>query len=106
MSRNGKKQWTWRQGFKGLASKAFQLTRNVFANVEEDQVITTVEMCQARDVLICLTTIKTGTRPGALTSGTLKHYHTMQRDEDTGQLVLLVTDHKRSRWPSLDRNRW
>ena len=52
-------------------------------------------MCQARDVLICLTTIKTGTRPGALTSGTLKHYHTMQRDEDTGQLVLLVPDHKR-----------
>ena len=79
-----------------LESKAVQLTKDVFTKVEEDQVITTAEMCQARDSLICLTTIKTGTRPGALESATLKHYHSMQRDEDTSKLVLLVPDHKRA----------
>ena len=41
-------------------------------------------------------TIKTGTRPGALESATLKHYHSRQRDEATGKLVLLVPDHKRA----------
>ena len=76
--------------------KAVQLTKDVFTKVEEDQVITTVEMCQARDFLICPTTIKTGIWPGALESATLKHYHSMQRDEDTGKLVLLVPDHKRA----------
>ena len=64
--------------------------------IEEDQVITTVEMCQARDFLICLKTIKTGIRPGTLQSATLKHYCSIQRDEDTGKLVLLVPDHKRA----------
>ena len=79
-----------------LDSKPIQLTKDVFTKVEDDQVITSAEMCQARDFLLCLTTIKTGTQPGALESATLKHYHSMKRDENTGKLVLLVPDHKRA----------
>lgn len=52
-------------------------------------------MCKARDYLIRLITIKTGTRPGVLETVTLQHYNTMKRDDETDKLVLLVPDHKR-----------
>ena len=67
----------------------------MFTKAQDGSDITTLEMCKAQDYLICLTTIKTGTRPGALQSVTLQHYNTMKRDDETGKPVLLVPDHKR-----------
>ena len=78
-----------------LQSKAMQDCKEVFTKAQDGSDITTLEMCKARDYLICLTTIKTGTRPGALETVTLQHYNTMKRDDETDKPVLLVPDHKR-----------
>ena len=51
------------------------------------------EWCDARDYLITEITLKTGTRPGALTPATLEHYKTMRNEGE--YKVLLVPRHKR-----------
>ena len=78
-----------------LQSKPMQDCKEVFTKAQDGSDITTLEMCKVRDYLICLTTIKTGTRPGALETVTLQHYNTMKRDDETDKPVLLVPDHKR-----------
>ena len=54
------------------------------------------EICEARDLLICLIMIKTGARPGALENPQLQHYKTMRRDPVNGDPVMLIPEHKRS----------
>ena len=54
------------------------------------------EICEARDLLICLITIETGTRPGAPENTQLQHYKTMRRDPVNGDPVILIPEYKRS----------
>lgn len=45
-------------------------------------------------LVICLITIKTGTRPGALENTQLQHYKTMGRDPVNGDPVMHIPEHK------------
>ena len=58
--------------------------------------LTRDEICEARDLLICLITIKTGTRPDALENVRLQHYRNMHCDPVKKDPVILVPEHKRA----------
>lgn len=57
--------------------------------------MTECKIGEVRDYLLCLITLKIGTRPGALGHATLADYKTMHQDPETGHHVILVTHHKR-----------
>lgn len=61
--------------FKG--SRPVVSARKTFQKAADGIPLTKDEICEARDLLICLITIKTGTRPGALENTQLQHYKTM-----------------------------
>ena len=48
------------------ASRPVMSARKTFQKAADGILLTKDEICEARDLLICLITIKTGTRPGAL----------------------------------------
>jgi len=80
--------------FKG--SRPVVSARKTFQKASDGLPLTKDEICEARDLLICLITIKTGTRPGALENTQLQHYKTMRRDPVNGDPVMLIPEHKRS----------
>ena len=82
------------ENFKG--SKPVIDARKTFRKTSDGIPLTKDEICEARDLLICLITIKTGTRPGALENAQLQHYRTMRRDPINGDAVMLIPEHKRS----------
>ena len=63
--------------------------------VRSNKPLSAINMCEVRDYLIVLTTLKTGTRPGALEKATLHHFATTRHDEEIGIKVILIPDHKR-----------
>ena len=69
--------------------------RKTFQKAADGIPLTKDEICEAHDLLICLITIKTGTRPGALENTQLQHYKTMRRDPVNGDPVMLIPEHKR-----------
>lgn len=80
--------------FKG--SRPVVSARKTFQKAADGMRLTKDEICEARDLLICLITIKTGTRPGALENTQLQHYKSMRRDPVNGDPVMLIPEHKRS----------
>lgn len=80
--------------FKG--SRPVVSARKTFQKAADGIPLTKDEICEARDLLICLITIKTGTRPGALENTQLQHYKTMRRDPVNGDPVMLIPEHKQS----------
>ena len=73
----------------GIVQHAKGLVRQAAANEE----LTINELCEIRDYIIAILTIRTGTRPGALAAAKCQHYNTMRVDANTGYKVLLVPEH-------------
>ena len=71
-------------------------TRKTFQKAASSLPLTRDEICETCDLLICLTNIKTGTRPGALENIRLRHYRNMRRDPVNEDTVILVPEHKRA----------
>lgn len=78
------------------ASRPVMSARKAFQKAADGLPLTILEICEVRDLLIWLFTIKTGTRPGALENTQLQHYRTMRRDPGTGDSVMLIPEHKRA----------
>ena len=78
------------------ASRTVATARKTFQKAASSMPLTRDEICEARDLLICLITIKTGTRPGALENVRLQHYRNMRCDPVNGDPVILVPEHKRA----------
>ena len=53
------------------------------------------KVCDCRDYLTTLITIRTGTHPGALGNATMDQYSSMQADASGKYKVMLVSRHKR-----------
>lgn len=62
------------------ASRTVAKARKTFQKAASSMPLTRDEICEAHDLLICLITIKTGTRPGALENVRLQHYRNMRCD--------------------------
>ena len=69
--------------------------KKIFANARDKSILSILEMCEARDYLITLISLKTGTRPGALENLKMVEYSQASADPVTGHKVLLVPQHKR-----------
>ena len=78
------------------ASRPVMSARTSFQKAADGILLTQDEICEACDLLICLITIKTGTRPGVLENTQLQHYKTMRQDPVNGDPVMLIPEHKRS----------
>ena len=78
------------------SSKPVVSARKTFQKAADDMPLTKDEICEARDLLIWLFTVKTGTRPGALENTQMQHYNTMRRDPVNGDPVMLIPEHKRA----------
>ena len=78
-----------------LASPLVVHAKRLFEMANKGFPMTEREIGEARDYLLCLITLKTGTRPGALENASLADYKTMRQDPETGHHVILVTHHKR-----------
>lgn len=78
--------------FKG--SRPVVSARKTFQKAADSIRLTKDEICEVRDILICLITIKASTRPGALENTQLQHYKTMGRDPVNGDPVMLIAEHK------------
>ena len=76
-----------------LKSDLVANSKNLFKKAALGEILGVREWCDARDYLITEITLKTGTRPGALTHATLEHYKTMRNEGE--YKVLLVPRHKR-----------
>lgn len=77
---------------------ACQHTRNactLFMDIQNNPVLTEREIADARDYLLTIITLRTGTRPGALQHMTLTQYKAMKKDSQRGHYVVLVSEHKR-----------
>ena len=79
-----------------MASRTVATARKKFQKAVLNLPLTKDEICEACDLLICLITIKTGTRQGALENTHLQHYRNMYHDPVNGDAVILVPEHKRS----------
>ena len=60
-----------------------------------EKVLSTIEMCEVRDYLLVKTTLKTGTRPGALEKTTPQHFNSVRVNQKMGRKVMLIPEHKR-----------
>ena len=78
------------------ASRTVATARKTFQKAASSMPLTRDEICEARDLLICLITIKTGTRPDALENVRLQHYRNMHCDPVKKDPVILVPEHKRA----------
>ena len=78
-----------------LSSPVVISAKKNFTRAEESGILNCNEMCEARDYLITLITLKTGTRPGALENLKMREYYDAKTDAATGHKVLLVPQHKR-----------
>lgn len=78
-----------------LASSVVVNAKKIFANAHEKSILSIFEMCEARDFLITLISLKTGTHPGALENLKVAEYFQASADPVTGHKVLLVPQRKR-----------
>lgn len=78
-----------------LSSSVVANAKKIYAHARDKQILSTNEMCEARDYLITLISLKTGTEPGALENLKTKEYFEAKEDPVTGHKVLLVPQHKR-----------
>ena len=78
------------------ASQPVMSARKTFQKAADGILLTKDEICEARDLLICLIMIKTGTRPGAPENSQLQDYKTMHRDPVNGDPVMVIPQHKQS----------
>ena len=69
--------------------------RKVFDKANDKYMLTVNEICEARDYLITMISLKTGTCPGALENLKLQEYSQAKADPNTCHKVLLVPQHKR-----------
>ena len=83
------------KAFRG--SKNVQKGEDLFENAARGLPMTLDDVCDARNYLITMITLKTGTRPGALENVTLSHYEKRETDPKTGNSVILVPRHKRQK---------
>lgn len=68
--------------------------RDLLKRAKNGEELSISESSDVRDFLLCLVTIKTGQRPGALENATVDHYHSMRQDTSDSR-VMLVPAHKR-----------
>ena len=78
------------------ASRTVATARKTFQKATSSMPLTRDGICEVRNLLICLITIKTGTRPGALENVRLQHYRNMHCDPVNKDPVILVPEHKRA----------
>ena len=78
-------------------SKIVQTAEDIFENADRGLPMTLDDVCDARDYLITMITLKTDTRPGALENVTLTHYEKREKDSKTGNSVILVPRQKRQK---------
>lgn len=76
-------------------SKHVLKIQSLFENVSDGHRLTEREICEARDYLLTMITLRTGTRPGALEHAKMADYHRMKKDQKRGHYVMLVAQHKR-----------
>lgn len=70
-------------------------TKAIFQRAYEGDTLSVNELCHARDYLLAMITLRTGTRPGALANATLQHYNSMRTDDSGRYSMLLVPRHTR-----------
>ena len=75
-------------------SEAVSVARDLLKQAEDGAELSISESSEVRDYLLCLVTIKTGQRPGALENATIDHYMSMRQDK-SGNRVMLVPAHNR-----------
>ena len=75
-------------------SEAVSAARDLLKQAEDGAELSISESSEVRDFLLCLVTIKTGQRPGALENATIDHYKSM-RQGTSGNRVMLIPAHKR-----------
>ena len=78
-----------------LSSPICVNARKIFDKANDKYMLTVNKMCEARDYLITMISLKTGTRPGALENLKLQEYSQAKADPNTSHKVLLVPQHKR-----------
>ena len=78
-----------------LSSSVVIKAKKIYAHAKDKHILSTNKMCEARDYLITLISLKTGTRPGALENLKMTEYFEAQEDPVTGHKVLLLPQHKR-----------
>ena len=76
-------------------SKVVQHAKEIIARAADGEKLTMYDICEAKDYIIAILTIKTGIRPGALENTLLKHYKSRRTQAATGYKVILVPEHKR-----------
>lgn len=75
-------------------SEAVSAARDLLKRAEDGAELSISESSEVTDFLLCLVTIKTGQRPGALENATVDPYKSMWQDT-SGKRVMLVPAHKR-----------
>lgn len=78
--------------FKNL--EAVSVAKDLLKRAEDGAELSIGESSEVRDFLLCLVTIKTGQRPGALENATIDHYKSMRQDT-SGNRVMLVPANER-----------
>ena len=76
-------------------SKQVREAKVILESATESQFLSERQLTDARDYLIMLITLKTGTRPGALENCRMCDYQSMRKDPKRGHYVILVPNHKR-----------
>ena len=78
-----------------LSSPICVNARKIFDKANNKYMLTVNKMCEARDYLITMISLKRGTRTGALENLKLQEYSQAKADPNTSHKVLLVPQHKR-----------
>ena len=78
-----------------MHSAVVKEAKEIFERAAHDALLSINEIMDARNYLLALITLKTGTRPGALANAHLHHYNSMRTDPTSKQKVLLIPAHKR-----------
>ena len=83
------------KAFRG--SKNVQKAEDIFENAARGLPMTLDDVCDARNYLITMITLKKGTRAEAIENVTLSHYEKRETGSKTGNSVILVPRHKRQK---------
>ena len=78
-----------------LSSFVVVRARQIYVNIHGKRILSINEMCEARDYVITLISLKNGTSPGALENMKMAEYLQANADPVTGHKDLLAPQHKR-----------